>query len=147
MTTPTLNFQVEAPRGLLTGKGTIYRLGPSLISGLGAAKPKERRFELQGQDGSVAGLEYAAPRILIIDYVIVASTQAAAWNAVTALSAEYAASTIDRTLRFKLPGWGLSAVTGRPDGFEPNIDKRHLGGVIAGTARFTATDPTITTGL
>lgn len=139
----TAEWQVEI-RGLLTGSGTVYRLGRQRISGLGRPPVKTSDVELDGQWGSYAARDdQFGPRILIVDYVINEPTLADAMTSFDTLKTAWTAGG-DVELHFQLPGWGHRYVIGRTRGLEEDFaDPRVLSGVLPVIAEFHALDPVI----
>lgn len=139
------DWQIEL-QGVLTGHGTTYRIGPRRISGLGVPPTKTADTKLDGADGSVGSPDHADVRILIVDYVINATTNALAFDALEALSVPWSPVSANVELHVRLPGWGHVMLFGRPRGLEPTIDdSRFLAGVLPCIAEFHALDPTIYT--
>lgn len=141
----TDDWQVEI-RGLLTGRGTTWRLGPKRIKGLGIANVKTADVDLDGQDGTFGSPDYRGTRVLFVDYVINAATVDAAYDAFATLAAAWVPATANIQLHMRLPGFGHIYFTGRPRGLEDQSeDRRLLGGVLPCVAEFHALDPTIYT--
>jgi hypothetical protein len=138
------DWQLEI-RGLLTGAGTVYRIGPATISGLGIPPMKTADVELFGRDGSFGSPDFLGPRILIVEYVINQTSETAAIASFQTLATAWAPSTTNITIEIQLPGWHFTA-TGRPRGLELDLAPRtRFGGVIEALAEFHALDPTLTT--
>lgn len=142
----TADWQVEL-QGLLTGAGTVYVIPPEGISGLGVAPTKTRDVDLVGRAGGYANPDYEGPRIILIPYLISAADAEDVIDALDALRAAWAPSTVDVELHGQLPGWGHWSVTGRPRGLDVAISHIAAAGVIAAIAEFHALNPAITTGI
>ena len=140
----TADWQVEL-NGLLTGTGTVYRLGPDRISGLFGVPPaKTRDVDLVGQDGAIGSADFMGPRIVIVAYVIVTADVGAALSACSTLSAAWEPGASDIQLHVQLPGLGHKYLVGRPRGLEVVMsDRRLLGGVLPAMGEFHALDPTL----
>lgn len=140
------DYQFEI-RTTLFGFGTDTNLdadGGLGIRGLGVPDIKTADTPYLHADGSFAGEDYLASRVLSIAFKIVKPTETAAWAALAAASTAWAPSTTDIPLWFQVPGFGKRYVNGRPRGLveNPSLARR---GIIPILCTFFCPDPTIHT--
>lgn len=137
------DYQFEL-RATLFGFGTDMNLdGPRLgISGFGLPDFKSSDTPYGHADGSYAGDDYLASRILTLPFKIVKATEADAWAALATASTAWSPSMTDIPLYFQLPNWGKKYVNGRPRGLVEDTRLAQLG-VIPILCTFFCPDPTI----
>lgn len=132
-------------RATLLGFGTSYEIsGRASIGGLGTPPTKTADLDLADADGSYAGRDRRASRVITIPLEIVGTPAAAGAALKTLTETIWAPSAIDIPLYMQLPGFGKFYVKGRPRGpVDPDLSSIHFG-IINVLVTFVAPNPTIT---
>jgi len=142
----TADWQIEI-QALLTGAGTDYRIRPKGISGLlGVPPTKTADVVFQGQAGAYGSRDYAGPRVILVDYVIVGDDADDAVDLLNDLSAAWAPTLTDVELHGRVPTGRHWMVSGRPRGLSEDLEfvRAQSGGVAGVIGEFHALDPTVT---
>ena len=139
------DYQFEV-RATLFGFGTDMNLdGPRMgLRGFGLPDIKSTDTPYAHADGSFAGDDFLASRVLSLPFKIVKANESDAFAALATANTAWAPSSTDIPLYFRLPSWGKKYVNGRPRGLVEDLsDVRR--GVISILCTFICPDPTIHT--
>lgn len=113
------------------------------IQGLGVPDAKTQDVDYAHQDGSYANPDFLTPRLITISCFVKGASETAAMTSLKALSLAWVPQTADTDLAFRLPGWGVFYVNGRPRGAKFDITHERKG-VIQVLLRFDCPNPAIT---
>lgn len=139
----TQNYQFQLHNTLYGcgSNGVSIEYGKT-IEGLGVPDAKTADVDYARAAGVYANPDYLPIRLITIP-VIMKGTETAVMTNLKALSLAWIPLTTDTDLAFKLPGWNLFEVHGRPRGakFDLSLERS---GAIRVLLRFDCPDPTIT---
>ena len=115
------------------------RVGEQGVTGLRGLTVKAQDSDLAHDDGAVSGVDYAGPRMVVIDLLMLGDDEADVDAVCAAREALWQPSAADQTL-VVVRGSVSKSVSGRPRDFI--VDDRHaVRGVIRAVASFFCGDP------
>lgn len=124
------------------GLGTNYQIDEPGPVGIGVPSPKTNDVDLRHDDGSYAGADHKASRIITIPFIVIGTSPSNTMDNFETLAAAWEPVAADVELELYLPGKHFT-VDGRPRGLAEDLSLLHQW-VVHCIGTFVGLDPALT---